>query len=72
MSQLTFHIDFVKAPRARFRAIAEATTAMLVVAAAIAACIAWRVVAAVLANRAFMEELRQAFLRVAEAMGMAG
>ncbi|MGZ5661968.1 MAG: hypothetical protein ACXWG6_11440, partial [Usitatibacter sp.] len=67
-----FNIDFVKAPRARLRAIVEAVTATLVVAAAIAACIAWRVVAAVLANHAFMEELRQALVRAGEAMGMAG
>ena len=76
MNQLTFSSAFAKAPRFRLRAIVPAVMANLaiagVVVAALAACIAWRAVAAALANRELMEALRFALRRIAEAMGMAG
>ena len=76
MSQLIFNTAFYKAPSVRLRAIVKAVTANLVIAGvvvvALGACIAWRVVAAALANRELMEALRFALRRIAEAMGMAG
>ena len=76
MSQLTFSTEFTRAPRERLRGIRAALTAHLAVAAASAAILAVglaaRIAGAAIANREVMEALRQALVRVAEALGMPG
>ena len=76
MIQLTFTAEFTRAPRERLRGILAALTAHLAVAAAIAAMlavgIAARIVGTAFANRELMEALRQALVRVAQALGMPG